>query len=513
MQFGFAITILTDTNKKKYAGLNQRDRLDPCEGDKRTAQTSRPEKNKRALNQRAESKGRNIMQATGSIDVENFIDEQPISPVQWFLFGLCFTAILLDGFDTAVIGYIAPSLISEWNVSRPDLAPVLSAALFGLAAGALVAGPIADRFGRKTMLIASVTVMGIATLASSFSGSLDQLVIWRFVSGLGLGAAMPSSVTLMSELCPASRRATLTNASFCGFPVGAAFGGFLAAWMIPAFGWRSVLVLGGVVPLALAVLMFLAPESPRYMVARRFPVERIRAVLRRISSTLSPSASITMTEARAETAGGGLRLVLSPRYIVGSMMLLLAYFFALIVFYAVVNWMPTLFKDAGISGSTAALISSLFTLGGCGAVLSGWLMDRVNAKLVIAAGFVLAAIGIYAIGHSVDNLGLLTASVFIGGAFLTTSLTSLPALAASFYPTAGRTTGVAWMLGFGRFGGVAGSYLVAELSRRHMTFADTFLIVAIASLASAASVIVMQLVYSDSKRAVEATAASEAVAH
>ena len=453
------------------------------------------------------------MSESTSIDVQDFLDEHPISSFQWFLFSLCFLAILLDGFDTAVIGYIAPSLTTEWNVSRPELAPVLSAALFGLAAGALLAGPVADRFGRKTMLIASVSVMGAATLASAFASSLDQLIVGRFISGLGLGAAMPSSVTLMSEFCPASRRATLTNASFCGFPVGAAFGGFLAAWMIPAFGWRSVLVLGGIAPLALAVAMLFAPESLRYMVAKQHPMERIRALMRRISPAVSSTARISMREVQVAQAGGGLRLVLSPQYIVGSMMLLFAYFFALIVFYAVVNWMPTLFKDAGVSGSTAALISSLFTLGGCGAILSGWLMDRINANMVIAAGFIFAAIGIYAIGQSVNNIGLLMASVFVGGAFLTTSLTSLPALAASFYPTTGRATGVAWMLGFGRFGGVAGSFLVAELSRRHMTFSQIFMVVALASLASAAAIIVMQIFHPHARQRLNAAASSRAAAH
>ncbi len=180
-----------------------------------------------------------------TVDVQSFLNEHPFSGYQWTIFALCFFVVLLDGFDTAAIGYIAPSLLAEWGVERPALAPVLSAALFGLAAGALAAGPLADRFGRKAVLAASVLLMGAACLLSGFSGTLNQLVVWRFITGLGLGAAMPNAVTLMSEYCPDARRATLTNAMFCGFPLGAAFGGFLAAWMIPQFGWRSVLVLGG----------------------------------------------------------------------------------------------------------------------------------------------------------------------------------------------------------------------------------------------------------------------------
>src|ERR1700674_5870307 len=126
------------------------------------------------------------------VNVQTFLNEQPFSGFQWVVFTLCFAIVLLDGFDTAAIGYIAPSLIHEWNVSKPALAPVLSAALFGLAFGALCAGPLADRLGRRLVLIVAVMIFGGACLASAFSASLDQLVALRFLTGLGLGAAMPN---------------------------------------------------------------------------------------------------------------------------------------------------------------------------------------------------------------------------------------------------------------------------------------------------------------------------------
>ena len=192
---------------------------------------------------------------TDAVNVQTVLNEHPFSRFQWVIFALCFTIVLLDGFDTAAIGYIAPSLISEWGISKPALAPVLSAALFGLAAGAVASGPLADRFGRKAVLLASVLVMGLACLVSGWSHSIEELTIWRFVTGVGLGAAMPNAVTLMSEYCPDARRSMLTNAMFCGFPLGSALGGFLAAWMIPNFGWRSVLILGGIAPLVLLVLL------------------------------------------------------------------------------------------------------------------------------------------------------------------------------------------------------------------------------------------------------------------
>ncbi|MXP65963.1 MFS transporter [Roseomonas sp. M0104] len=437
------------------------------------------------------------MNAEPSLDVQDFLDEHPFSPLQWTLFVLCFFVVLLDGFDTAAIGYIAPSLIAEWGVARPDLAPVLSAALFGLAAGALASGPLADRMGRKLVLAGAVAVFGLACLSSAFAGSLDQLVIWRFITGIGLGAAMPNAVTLTSEYCPRARRAILVNAMFCGFPLGAAFGGFLAAWMIPQWGWRSVLALGGVAPLALTLLLILLlPESVRHMIARGQPAERIRRVLFRISATAAQTSRFTLAEGTpAAGARHGAGLVLSRPYALGSAMLWIAYFMGLVIFYALINWMPLLFSDAGLAPRTASLTAALFPLGGIGAIFFGWLMDRFNGNKIVAAGFVLTSLAVCVIGLAAGQLGLLMAAVLLAGALMNTAQTSLPALAASFYPTEGRATGVAWMLGFGRFGGIAGSFLVAELARRQLTLPQIFMVVALPGLVAAAALAVKQMAH------------------
>ena len=437
------------------------------------------------------------MNSRQTVDVQAFLNQHRFSPFQWVIFALCFVIVLLDGFDTAAIGYIAPSLVTEWSISRPALAPVLSAALFGLAAGALLAGPLADRFGRKRVLASSVFIFAVACFASSFAADLWQLTVMRFITGVGLGAAMPNAVTLMSEYCPDQRRATLTNAMFCGFPLGAAFGGFLAAWMIPQWGWRSVLFLGGVTPLVLTVLLIaLLPESVRYMVARAMPAERIRAVLARISREAAQTGAFVMHESKsAGNARSGLGVVFSSSYSVGSVMLWLAYFMGLVIFYALINWMPILFKDAGLNAKDATLIAALFPLGGVGAILFGWLMDRFNGNWIIAAGYALTAVSIFAIGRAAGDLGVLVVVVFVAGTLMNTAQSSMPALAAEFYPTQGRATGVAWMLGIGRFGGIAGSYLVAELTRRQLGIATIFTVVAVAGIIAAAALVVKQLAH------------------
>jgi AAHS family 4-hydroxybenzoate transporter-like MFS transporter len=262
--------------------------------------------------------------------------------------------------------------------------------------------------------------------------------------------------------------------------------------MIPQWGWRSVLVLGGAAPFALLlVMLFTLPESVSHMVARGAPAERIRAVLRRIHASADQATRYVMAEPVGAHAGsGGFAVLFSRTRIVGTLMLWLAYFMGLVIFYALINWMPILFKDAGLSSQTATLISALFPLGGVGAILSGWLMDRYDANRVIAIGFALTSLAVFMIGQVAGSVLLLTITVFVAGTLMNTAQSSLPALAAGYYPTQGRATGVAWMLGIGRFGGIAGSFLVAELSRRQLAFSQVFSVVAAAALVSMAALLV-----------------------
>lgn len=452
--------------------------------------------------------------------VQQLLDSQPLGTARWRVFVLCFLVVLLDGFDTAAIGYIAPSLMQEWGVDKPALAPVLSAALFGLAAGALLSGPTADRWGRKFTLTASVFVFGAACLASAFSPDLQTLTVLRFVTGVGLGAAMPNAVTLMSELSPTRRRAFITNAMFCGFPLGAALGGFLAGWMIPALGWRSVLQLGGTAPLVLVLVLLLwLPESLRFLLARIGPVpaqgladdEHLRETLADVLGdaavrVLEEGGPIPACTAQAPvlpvspepvvaSASRGIGLVLSRHFVLGSVMLWLAYFMGLVVFYALINWMPVLFRDSGMDARTASMITALFPLGGVGALVLGWLMDRFHGGSVLALGYAGTAVAVWAIGQSMGEQGLLMAVVFVAGLVMNATQASMPALAAAFYPTEGRATGVAWMLGIGRFGGIAGSFLVAALTVRQVSLPGIFATVALPALVAMLALGVMMLVY------------------
>jgi AAHS family 4-hydroxybenzoate transporter-like MFS transporter len=410
------------------------------------------------------------------------------------IFGMCFAITLIDGFDTGAIGFIAPSLLSEWHLQRVALGPVLSAALLGLACGAVFAGPISDRFGRRLPLIGSVLVIGLGALSSAYARDLLQLTALRFLTGIGLGAALPNAVTIMSEFTPYSRRATLTNLMSCGFPLGTALGGFFSAWLIPRSGWQSVFLVGGAAPLVLSLLLYHSlPKSLRYKLANEYTTKKTQAKLActPVNST-NGEALATRYQPSTTDRQIGIKVVLSRSYIIGSFMLWIAFFMGLIIFYGSVNWMPVLLREAGLDSERATLVSTLFPLGGVGAVVSGVFMDRFIAARVIALCYALTAVSVYFIGQTVGNIERLVMVVFIAGIFMNTSQASMPALAAGFYPTEGRATGVAWMLGIGRFGGIAGSFLVAELTRLNFSFEGIFAVMATAGIGSCAALIALQ---------------------
>lgn len=451
---------------------------------------------------------------TRSVDVQAFIDEQRFSPFQWTILVLCFLVVAADGFDTAAVGFIAPSLVQQWGITRASLGPVMSAALVGLGIGALAAGPCADRIGRKTVLVLSVFFFGVWSLAAARATSIESLTLLRFFTGLGLGAAMPNAVTLMSEYAPARIRAVAVNAMFCGFSCGLAIGGLASAWLIPHVGWPGVLIAGGVGPIVLTgLLIVMLPESVQFLAVRGKANERIGRILQRIAPKDAPkerfegcrfvaadarvidgSSMNEATNAKRGTnavpkAQWALAVVLSSRYRFGTLMLWLAYFMGLLIYYLLTNWLPTLFKDTGFSAEKAALMTSLFPLGGVlGNLCVGWIMDRFAGHRVVALTFVLVGVLVLLVGQGVGHQVWLGTLIFLTGTVATSAVTSMSALAASFYPTRARATGVAWMLGVGRIGGVAGALVGAVLMGLGWQFGAVFSLLAVPALIAACGV-------------------------
>lgn len=425
-----------------------------------------------------------------TLDVQQFLDQHRFSGYQWLILALCFFIVAVDGLDTAAMGFIAPALAAEWGVSKAALAPVMGAALFGLAIGALTAGPLADRYGRRSVIIGSAFIFGMASLVSAASSTLWELTALRFLTGLGLGAAMPNTVTLMTEFAPARKRATLVTLMFCGFSLGSAASGFVAAALIPAFGWRSLLFLGGVLPLATTVLLWIfLPESPSFLVHKAAPASKIRAILRKMAPERDFSQTeFTIPAASKNSMGSSMSALFKSQNTAGTLLLWLTYFMGLVVVYLLTGWLPTLMKESGVPLAQSAVVTSMFMFGSTfGTLLMGWLMDRFSHHLVMGAAYLAAAVCVVLIGLNPTDVGTLRILVFSAG-FAMGAQVAMPAVAALFYPTSCRSTGVSWMLGIGRFGGILGASIGGVLMTAGWDFRTIFFALAAPALFAALAI-------------------------
>lgn len=428
------------------------------------------------------------MTATRTIDVQAFIDAHPFSALQRRLLTLCFLVVALDGFDVAIVGHIAPALRAEWTLGVAALGPLFAAGLFGLMVGALLVGPLADRYGRKTLLVTSVLCFGAASVASAFSADIATLNWLRFLTGLGLGGAMPTAITLTAEYCPTPRRSSLVTIMFCGFTIGSALGGLVAAQVVTAYGWRPLLVAGGLAPLLLVpVLWWALPESARYLVARPDGAGRVRAILGRIAD--ADLDGVTFTGARPEPVSP-VRALFARGLAPGTLLLWLVFFMSLLVVYLLSNWMPTLIQRSGLSLRGASLITASFQIGGtAGAIALGWLMDRFNPHRVLGFAYLSAAGFVMAMGSAAATPWLMTIAVFGAGFCVSGGQIGANALTAAFYPTACRTTGVSWALGIGRSGSIVGSLVGGAMLAQGWTLGTVYALVAVPVLVAAAAIL------------------------
>lgn len=433
--------------------------------------------------------------SVGSIDIRSFINERRMTGRQWLLTFLCFAIVLADGMDVAIMGFVAPPIIGDWGVSRAAFGFVMGAAPIGLAIGAIFAGSSADRFGRRRVLVASVFSFAVLTLLTALTRNVTEMAAMRFLTGVGLGAAMPNATTLLSEYLPERSRSSILAVMFTGFNFGSALIGFAAAYLIPLHGWRSVLYFGALIPLALSGVLYLRlPESARFMVVRDLPHRRIGEALSWVTgAVLHPETRFTLTEERAP-AKQPLAVLFSRTFALRTFTLWVTYFMGLLVIYLATSWLPTMIKDAGMSIDRAATVTAMFQLGGTiGAILVGLAMDRVGANRAIAASYVLGAaslvlLGVY--GLASPALALLVGVV---GFFMSGAQTGLNAFAPSCYPTLARATGVSWMLGVGRLGSILGSSIGGVLIGLGWGFAGIFTALAVPAILAATAISVNAL--------------------
>ncbi|QGZ40953.1 AAHS family 4-hydroxybenzoate transporter-like MFS transporter [Pseudoduganella flava] len=431
------------------------------------------------------------MNTVHSLDVRAYIDSRGMSGYQWLLLGLCFLIVTTDGMDVAIMGFLAPAITKEWGISKAAFGAVMSAAPIGLAIGALLVGPLSDRYGRKKLLMASVFWFGLCSVLCGTASDVISLSLLRFLTGLGLGAAMPTTTTLLSEYVPEKSRSTLIAVMFTGFNLGSALVGFGAAAILPDYGWRTVLMVGGAIPLAcLPFYLWLIPESTQFLVARQHSPERIGRTLRRVCGAAVPQAAAYTISERKVPTGTPAKALLSPDFRRITVSLWATYFMGLLVIYLLSGWLPTLIKDAGLPIEKAANITALFQLGGTvGALVVGYLMDRWAPNRVIATAYIGGAAFILLLASGSVQSATFALFVLLAGFCMSGAQTGLNAFAPQCYPTIVRATGVSWMLGIGRFGSITGSFLGGVLLSLGWGFSAVIAILAIPATIAALSIV------------------------
>ncbi|WP_124468546.1 MFS transporter [Burkholderia cenocepacia] len=444
----------------------------------------------------ASRKGKDVETGESVVNVSRLIDEMPLTRLQIAVVALCALVNLLDGADTQSIGVAAPFIANALAFKMGSFGAVFAASQLGAALGALAFGPLADRFGRKTMLVVAVFTFAVFTLATLAAPTLVALIAIRFFAGVGLGGATPCFLTMTSDYSPRKQRGTIATIIWSAYPLGAAFGSFSNAYVLTHLGWQAIFIIGGILPLAITVLLILLlPESVQYLAARSGDRVRIASILARMGQHVDEKARFIVEGNKSN--GVPLRSLLEGKLRTATMLLWVMFFFAFATTNVMVMWTPTLLHKNGISHPNTAIVLAFFNIGAfIGMAAAGRLIDRFGATRVLLPAFVAAAASIAALGsaHAVSIgsvfgacLGL---SIGLGGA-------GAIAIASLLYAPAIRSTGIGWGMGSARLGQFVSPLVIGSLLTAGLVTDRILIVAAMSPIIAALTVIFLWL---DSKR-------------
>jgi AAHS family 4-hydroxybenzoate transporter-like MFS transporter len=424
-------------------------------------------------------------------DVSEFLDRPKLDAYRLQIFALCTLVMTVDGYDVFVVGYLVPALAQDFGVAPPRITSIFVFQTIALGLGAYMVSPLADRFGRRNLILACTALLGILTLAGTLATSVTELAVFRVVASFFFGAVVPNLVAVTSEYGSRRSRPILVIILFMGYTIGAGGGGSIASALAADYGWRAAFWMGGLAPLLVAVILyFLLPESIRFMVLKGDRNDQVATHLRRIDPTLDLAGvpGFTIQEERS----GTLPMVALFRdgRIQATLLLWLSFAMNLFVLTLIASWMPTFLREfAGVDPKRAGAIAALFSLGGIVSPLAlGYLMDRYGTTRVLSVNYVAAGLSIILTGLWSADPTLAAVGVFCAGLFVIGGQGGINALASMLYPTEMRATGVGWALGAGRvasvFGPLAGGAMLADHWAATSIFAAASVPVFVAALAT-----------------------------
>jgi len=401
-----------------------------------------------------------------TVDVGAVIDEGRWTGYQKLLiFGTALT-IILDGVDNQLLPNAVPFIAPEWGLQNSAFRNALATGPFGMMIGGLAGGMLGDRYGRRTALLGSVLSFAVLTLAIAFVNSVFMLGLLRFIAGIGLGGAMPNAAALASEYVPRRQRPFAVTLTIVCIPLGGFVASTMAGLIGPAYGWRGLFIVGGIVPMLLALLLFkVLPESPRYLAGRRERWAELTRVMRRIGHNVPDDvAYVEAATAGAPTKKATIGDLFAPAFSRDTIGLFGSFFFCLMVNYVAIQLVPSMLRDSG-GFTLAAAAGGLqwVNVGGvAGAILGALVIQRVGSRVTMLGMSALAIVcSMIMAGMKLDpnDAFALMAMFLITGGLLNAVQTTMYALAAHVYPTGIRSTGVGTAVAFGRIGNVLAVYV------------------------------------------------------
>ena len=387
-----------------------------------------------------------------------------MTPFQWTAIAICVVLNMLDGFDVMVMAFTAPHVSSDWSLSGKALGMMLSAGLVGMALGSFLLAPLADRWGRRPMILCCLLILTLGMALSALAASAWQLAALRVFTGVGIGGMLAGVGVITAEYASLKWRSTAVALQATGYPIGATLGGVLAAWMLQHFSWHSVFLTGAAASLVcIPLVLRCLPESLDFLVARRPPdaLARLNALLTRMQMpTLHalppPPARAARRKGYAALFGGDLRRV--------AVFIAMAFFLHMFAFYFVLSWTPKLLVASGVSEQQGITGGVLLNLGGIvGGSLFGWLASRMALSRLTAATLVVALLGMLVFAAFNTALGIAFPVAFVIGAALFGAMAGLYAAAPVVFAADVRTTGLGWAIGIGRVGAIMSPLTVGLL--------------------------------------------------
>jgi benzoate transport len=428
-----------------------------------------------------------------STDLRAVLDDGPMHRFQWTAVAVCVLLNMLDGFDVLVMAFTGRAVSAEWGLSGAQLGLLLSAGLVGMAAGSLFLAPLADRIGRRPMILACLGIASAGMLLSAVSQSAVQLGLLRVLTGVGIGGILASSNVIAAEYASRRWRGMAVSLNSTGYALGATLGGLLAVVLIAGFGWRSVFLFGGVATLlAIPAVLVGLPESLDFLLTRRpaRALDKVNAMARRLGR---PAMTELPAGGASGAPGAGFRALLAPAMRRPTLLLWASFFLVMAGFYFVTSWTPSLLVEAGLSATEGLTGGTLLNLGGIfGTTLLGALAARWALRSVLMV-YLLATAALLALFVGVlGSLGAAFATGALIGLFVNGCVGGLYALTPIVYDAGVRTTGVGTAIGIGRIGAIVSPTLAGALLDLGWTPESLYLAFGLVFVATAALLLLLR---------------------